>query len=277
MRFGFPGLDNVRSLDDFVLSYDRRNRTAHWVFEHLTPDSIAFNKNVDRSLCEFGKLIYLWSKEHNDVFVLNFVVEDASIHPFFRSSNSDYKGSGFDRGHLAAAGNHKKDLVHCQQTFLLSNMAPQVGKGFNRDSWNRLENHARKLTKENRNVYVCTGPLYLPRLVFLFSFCFLRFTTGFLNCRKEGDGKLYVKYQVLGKNHVAVPTHFFKVIVMENLKQELAMEAYVMPNEVIDDNTPLHVFLVPPETIERAAGLLFFDKISRDKLKTVNGKTQIWV
>ena len=88
---------------------------------------------------------------------------------------------------------------------------------------------------------------------------------------------MYVKYQVLGKNHVAVPTHFFKVIVMENLKQELAMEAYVMPNEVIDDNTPLHVFLVPPETIERAAGLLFFDKISRDKLKTVNGKTQIWV
>jgi endonuclease G, mitochondrial len=169
MRFGFPGLDNVRSLDDFVLSYDRRNRTAHWVFEHLTPDSIAFNKNVDRSLCEFGKLIFLWPKEHNnDVLVLNFVVEDASIHPFFRSSNSDYKGSGFDRGHLAAAGNHKKDLVHCQQTFLLSNMAPQVGKGFNRDSWNRLENHVRKLTKENRNVYVCTGPLYLPRLVFSF-------------------------------------------------------------------------------------------------------------
>lgn len=29
--------------------------------------------------------------------------------------------------------------------------------------------------------------------------------------RLENDGKLYVKYQVLGKNHVAVPTHFFKV------------------------------------------------------------------
>ena len=29
MRFGFPGLDNVRTLDDYVLSYDKRNRTAH--------------------------------------------------------------------------------------------------------------------------------------------------------------------------------------------------------------------------------------------------------
>ena len=36
MRFGFPGLDNIRSHSDYVLSYDRRNRVPHWVFEHLT-------------------------------------------------------------------------------------------------------------------------------------------------------------------------------------------------------------------------------------------------
>ena len=34
--------------------------------------------------------------------------------------------SGFDRGHMAPAGNHRKDQVMCDQTFLLSNMAPQV-------------------------------------------------------------------------------------------------------------------------------------------------------
>lgn len=237
MRFGFPGLDNVRSLDDYILSYDRRSRTAHWVFEHLTADSVAFNDKVDRSKCEF--------------------VEDESIHPYFRSSNADYKGSGFDRGHLAAAGNHRIHQSHCQQTFFLSNMSPQVGKGFNRDSWNRLERHVRNLTKNNRNVYVCTGPLYLPR--------------------RESDGKMYVKYQVIGKNHVAVPTHFFKVIVAENEKRELALESYVMPNDVIDDKTPLSVFLVPIETVERAAGLLFFDKLSIDKVKTVNGKNQVWI
>ncbi|XP_057375067.1 endonuclease G, mitochondrial-like [Daphnia carinata] len=237
MRFGFPGLDNVRSLDDYILSYDRRNRTAHWVFEHLTAETVAYNEKVDRSKCDF--------------------VEDESVHPYFRSSNSDYKASGFDRGHLAAAGNHRKDQLHCQQTFLLSNMSPQVGKGFNRDSWNRLERHVRNLTKSNKNVYVCTGPLYLPR--------------------KEADGKMYVKYQVIGKNHVAVPTHFFKVIVMENHKQELSLESYVMPNQPIDDKTPLTLFQVAPETVERAAGLLFFDKLSLDKLKTINGKSEVWL
>lgn len=83
----------------------------------------------------------------------------------FRSNNSDYKHSGYDRGHLAAAGNHKANQKHIQQTFLLSNMAPQVGKGFNRHSWNRLEKYVRKLTKVYKEVYCCTGPLYLPRYV----------------------------------------------------------------------------------------------------------------
>lgn len=33
MKYGFPGLDNIRSYSDYVLSYDRRNRVAHWVCE----------------------------------------------------------------------------------------------------------------------------------------------------------------------------------------------------------------------------------------------------
>lgn len=44
----------------------------------------------------------------------------------YRSDNTDYKGSGFDRGHLAAAGNHRLSQNQVNQTFILSNMAPQV-------------------------------------------------------------------------------------------------------------------------------------------------------
>lgn len=64
MKYGFPGLDNVRSYSDYVLSYDRRNRVAHWVFEHLTADGVKSNPTVDRSKCDFKP--------------------DESIHPFFR-------------------------------------------------------------------------------------------------------------------------------------------------------------------------------------------------
>ncbi|XP_034233748.1 endonuclease G, mitochondrial-like [Thrips palmi] len=232
MQHGFPSLDNIRSFDDYVLSYDRRNKVANWVFEHLTPDGVKHNEAVDRSKCDFK--------------------EDLSIHPYFRSTNEDYKYSGYDRGHLAAAGNHKAHQKHCEQTFLLSNMAPQVGRGFNRDSWNRLERHVRKLTKTYQNVYVCTGPMYLAQ--------------------KESDGKSYVKYEVIGKNMVSVPTHFFKVVVAEDSNRNFIMESYVMPNAVISDDTPLTNFMVKPETIEKLSGLLFFDRVARDKLKSINGK-----
>lgn len=64
MKFGFPGYDNIRSYEDFILSYDRRNRVAHWVFEHLTKERLQYNETVDRAKCEF--------------------TPDMSIHPYFR-------------------------------------------------------------------------------------------------------------------------------------------------------------------------------------------------
>ena len=66
---------------------------------------------------------------------------DGSVHHFFGS-----------------VGNHRRDQKICDETSLLSNMTPQVGRGFNRDKWEHLERYARKLTKLYRNVYVCTSP-----------------------------------------------------------------------------------------------------------------------
>ena len=37
---------------------------------------------------------------------------------------------------------------------------------------------------------------------------------------------------MIGQNNVAVPTHFFKVIVGETDNHQLEMEAYVLPNQV---------------------------------------------
>lgn len=105
-RMGYSSFDNLKVMDGYILAYDRRTRSPYWVFEHLTTDSVAYNPEVDRKLCEF--------------------VEDETIHEFFRSRNVDYKGSGYDRGHLAAAGNHKSNQKTCEDTFLLTNISPQV-------------------------------------------------------------------------------------------------------------------------------------------------------
>ena len=107
MRYGLPTTsNNVRTYDEFILAYDSRNRNAHWVFEHITRDDVTPRVDVQRDNCQF--------------------VEDSSIHPYFRGTNQDFAKSGYDRGHLAAAANHRRTMRGLDQTFLLSNISPQV-------------------------------------------------------------------------------------------------------------------------------------------------------
>ena len=236
MKHGYPSFETVRTYGNFVLSYDRRNRTPNWVMEHLTPERVqkVSDGSVDRSKCEF--------------------FEDSSIHPFFRASNHDYKNSGYDRGHLAAARNHAISQDFVNQTFILSNIAPQVGRGFNRDSWNTLEQYVRYRARSCKNLWVCSGPLYLPK--------------------KNSDGHKYITFKVIGSNNVSVPTHFFKVLLIENTDLTFELESYVMENTSHDPYTPILAFQVPLDSIERAAGFLIFDQIPKKSFKRINGKNE---
>jgi len=136
------------------------------------------------------------------------------------------------------------------ETFLLSNIAPQVGAGFNRHYWAYLEDWCRRLTSSFSDVYVFTIPLYLPR--------------------KDPDGKWRVTYEVIGNPpNVSVPTHFAKVVLTSRPSSpstpqvlEISTGAFVLPNAEIPDETPLQSFVVPVDSVERAAGLsLFSDAI----------------
>lgn len=51
---------------------------------------------------------------------------------------SDYRGSGYDRGHLAPAADMKWAPAAMSESFLMSNMSPQ-DPGFNRGIWKKLE------------------------------------------------------------------------------------------------------------------------------------------
>lgn len=84
MKYGFPGMDNIRSYSDYVLSYDRRNRVAHWTFEHLTPQSVDANDQVDRSKSECNLFIFRSTIQDRDLIFIVIVKPDESIHPFFR-------------------------------------------------------------------------------------------------------------------------------------------------------------------------------------------------
>jgi endonuclease G, mitochondrial len=162
----------------------------------------------------------------------------------FRAKLKDYFRSGYDRGHQVPAADAKWSQEAMDDTFLLSNMCPQVGDGFNRDYWAHFEDFCRRLTHKYPSVRVVTGPLYLPK--------------------RDPDGKWRVSYEVIGSPpNVAVPTHFYKVIFAEDgvVGGKVALGAFVLPNAVIANDKPLTDFEVPVEIVERASGLEFATKL----------------
>jgi endonuclease G len=228
-KFGLPSKDNLRIFNDFVLSYDRRLRSPIWVIEHLHPGKIDLQNNVSRDHSKFQ--------------------EDTALHEYFRATLKDFKGSHLDRGHMAAAANHKLTQNDLDQTFVLSNISPQERK-FNGGAWERLERYVRWLAKRSKNLYVVSGPLYLPH--------------------RAGDGKAYVTYRVIGDNMVSVPTHYFKVILIESKDESLTMEAFLLPNDPkMDKRINLDDFRVAIpnlDVIERASGVIFFDRLDRSQV-----------
>lgn len=166
--------------------------------------------------------------------------EDEKIPKNLRASIASYKGQGLDQGHMAPAANHRATPETMNDTFYLTNICPQCPQ-LNREYWSRLERHIRELTKQYQHVYVVTGPLYLPY--------------------QEGKRK-FVKYQVIGDDDIAVPSHFFKVITLEDKRGNRQVQAYVLPNAVTPIDTPFNKFKTTVQKVERAAGMILFNQIS---------------
>ncbi|SCU99429.1 LAME_0G03136g1_1 [Lachancea meyersii CBS 8951] len=231
-RYGFPGpIHDLKNREEFVSCYDRQNRIPYWVVEHITPQSLK-NKTGDRKN--------------------SFFKEDEGVPETFRARLKDYFRSGYDRGHLAPAANAKFSQQAMDETFFLSNICPQVGEGFNRDYWAHLEYFCRQLTEKYGSVRILTGPLFLPK-------------------RDPVDGKIKVTYEVLGNPPtVAVPTHFYKLIVAENPVKNpttdvVAVGAFVLPNDSISNDTKLTDFEVPVDAISRSTGLQLLQKLPENK------------
>jgi endonuclease G len=72
----------------------------------------------------------------------------------YQATNKDYDNSGYDKGHLTDADDMRWDKDAEQQSFYLTNVAPQVPE-FNRVIWRELENHVRESLIDSS--FVLTG------------------------------------------------------------------------------------------------------------------------
>jgi endonuclease G len=189
--------------DNYTLSYKEEYEQAEWVAYELKKGRYG-NQDYQRP----------------------FFIEDPKV----KTGSADwrnYKNSGYDKGHLCAAGDMKFSKAAFEETFYTSNISPQ-DREFNSGIWNRLEQKTRYWANKYDGIYVVTG------------------------------GVLKDNLETIGKEDVAVPDYFYKVLLNKN-NGNYKMIAFLMPNE--DSEKGLYEFVVSVDEIEKLTGINFFPKL----------------
>lgn len=188
----------------YALGYSEEMEQAVWVSYHLTANQLLGGR-VSRS----------------DDFREDPAVATGS------AVLQDYKGSGFDRGHLAPAADMAWNSTVMSESFYLSNMSPQE-PGFNRGIWKSLEEWVREQAVACGGLWVVTGPVPEPGL------------------------------PEIGASGVDVPRLYYKVLLDLEEPDQKAI-GFLMPNR--KSSASLDFYAVSVDNIEAVTGLDFFSNL----------------
>ena len=220
LDLGVPGpCTQIVNREGYALGYNEKYEQPLWVTYRLTKEEVLSRK----------------SSRLNDFF------EDAEIKTG-SATIADYLGSGYDRGHLAPAGDmHWSDRTMLQ-SFAMSNMSPQH-PSFNRGIWSRLERAVRRFAYSEGSVFVVTGPVFVD----------------------DEDAV------TIGPNKVRVPEFFYKVIYDETPPHK--MIGFIVPNKASQKHVKSYALTVAE--VEEATGLKFFTKLPEAEQKRLKSEVNI--
>lgn len=162
--------------------------------------------------------------------------EDREIPVAYRATLSDYKGSGYDRGHQAPAGDMKSNKNTMKESFLLSNMTPQIGV-LNQKAWRVLEDKVNKWAVSRKDVQVITGPIF----------------TG----SEESIGQ-----------GVAIPSAYYKIVMDPARLQAIA---FIMPQEEVPISQ-IADYRVSVREVEEQTQLNFFSDMPEEQQETLEAR-----
>jgi DNA/RNA endonuclease G (NUC1) len=221
---------------DYVIDYDADLRVPIWTAEHIVATRL--DPSVPRTDC-FRR--------------------DPRLDRLASPALDDYARSGYDRGHLAPFANQRTSAMAGNNSFILTNMAPQLG-AFNSGIWGRLEDKAREWAGRHPDLYVLSGSVF----------------------DRDGDGLrdpdgAASHMATNGGGRVGIPTHFFKIVAYRGTGGQVETVAFLMPHVATRPRGAaaiaayLTAHITDIATIERLTGLDLFPGAAR-----INESRALW-
>lgn len=217
----FTDNESIINHTGYSLSYNVSHKQANWVAYELT-------KNETQAVVK-----------RSNKFITDPLIVGGT------ATNSDYKGSGYDKGHLAPAADMTWSEVTMKESFYFSNISPQI-PALNRGIWNNLEELVRTWAKNYEAVYIVTGPVLRDSL------------------------------KTIGNNRIAVPEYFYKVI-LDYTQPEYKAIGFIIPNA--ETTEPLQRFAVTVDSVEKVTGINFFPALPDNLEELLESQHQIqqWI
>ena len=188
------------SYNQFTLSYNEQHEQADWVAYELTRAEVIMK--LKRCNC------FKSDK--------NIITGSASL--------SDYKYSGYDRGHLSPAADNNMSKIANKESFLMSNISPQL-PNFNRSIWKTLEGWTRERASIYGSIYIVTGPVFDDNM------------------------------GTIGKNNVTVPGYYYKAILRSHTSTHYSI-AFLIPQLYQSKNIIDYILTI--DSLEIITGIDFF-------------------
>jgi endonuclease G len=195
--------DQIISHNYFTLSYSEKDEQPEWVFYKVSVKN--YKKQIRRT---------------ND-YREDPLVKTSSASP------KDYKGSGYDMGHLAPAHAMAQNYKAMSESFYLSNISPQK-PSFNRGIWRSLENKVEFWSSFNDSIYVVAGPIL--------------------------DNPI----DIIGENKLSVPRAFYKTLISFKGGEAKGL-AFIIPNK--KSTKSIYSYVTSIDEVEKITGIDFYHNL----------------
>lgn len=242
------GLLVLMAAGGYVIKYfnDHINATeSQWHTEYITGTDLthpATNPTLAEQLIEYKAMTVSFNK---DMHIPNWVSwellrsevdgNEERGDKFLHDDNvigcpypEDYRGSGYDRGHMAPAADMRWCPEAMRQSFYMTNICPQL-HSLNGGTWKKLEEKCRIWAMADSAIIIIAGPILTD-----------------------------LPDEYIGNTGVAVPKRYFKIIAAPFANPPRGI-GFIMPNGRVAGG--MQAAAVSIDSVERVTGHDFFQNL----------------